>query len=119
MSDEQRLPILKCDCFIQVNVSGEASKFGCDPEKLMNFAKQIKDFKHLRIVGLMTMAPYEAEKTHVRQIFRDLRGLRDKLNEQRIFSNEIKHLSMGMSDDFEIAIEEGATWIRLGTVLVG
>lgn len=74
---------------------------------------------HIRIVGLMTMAPYEAEPESTRPVFHELRRLRDELNREQVLGYEIKHLSMGMSNDFEVAIEEGATWIRLGTVLVG
>jgi hypothetical protein len=107
------------NCFLQVNVSGEESKFGLAPEQLLPFAKRIEPMKHLRIVGLMTMAPFADEPERTRPVFRGLRQLRDELNKQGIFDYEIPHLSMGMSNDFEIAIEEGATWIRLGSVLVG
>jgi pyridoxal phosphate enzyme (YggS family) len=106
-------------CFIQVNVSGEPSKFGLAPEDLFTFAENISALTHLRIVGLMTMAPYEAEPDKIRHIFRGLRNLRDELNKKEIFNYNVPHLSMGMSNDFEIAIEEGATWIRLGSILVG
>lgn len=110
---------MEVQCFIQVNVSGEESKYGLSPDKLFSFANELKAFKHIRIVGLMTMAPYDADEKEVRPIFRGLRQLRDELNQQAIFDYEIEGLSMGMSDDFEIAIEEGATWIRLGSVLAG
>ena len=67
----------------------------------------------------MTMAPYELEAEETRPVFRGLRELRDGLNERNLFPYEVTELSMGMSGDFEVAIEEGATWVRLGTVLVG
>jgi len=67
----------------------------------------------------MTMAPYESKAEETRPVFRGLRQLRDRLNSENVFSYEVKMLSMGMSNDFEVAIEEGATWIRLGSVLVG
>lgn len=106
-------------CFLQVNVSGEESKYGMQPENLYSFAEQIKPLKNIRIVGLMTMAPYEEEPEQTRPVFAGLRKLRDQLNERKILSYEVKELSMGMSNDFEVAIEEGATWVRLGSVLVG
>ncbi|MEI7026762.1 YggS family pyridoxal phosphate-dependent enzyme [Paenibacillus sp. y28] len=106
------------NCFIQVNVSGEESKYGLAPDKLLSFVEEIKTMSALRIVGLMTMAPYEdAEAT--RPVFRGLRELRDRLNRSGMLAYEVPHLSMGMSNDFEIAIEEGATWVRLGSILVG
>lgn len=77
----------------------------------------MKAFPRIQPIGLMTMAPYEAEPEETRPVFRGLRQLRDELNETR--AEPLAHLSMGMSNDFEIAIEEGATWIRLGSILVG
>lgn len=106
-------------CFIQVNVSGEESKYGLQPEELANFAQQLREMPHIRVVGLMTMAPLEFEAEATRPVFRGLRELRDELNRTGRLGYEATHLSMGMSGDFEVAIEEGATWIRLGTVLVG
>ncbi|MBP1992782.1 YggS family pyridoxal phosphate-dependent enzyme [Paenibacillus eucommiae] len=110
---------IQVECFIQLNVSGEDTKYGLPPEQLMDFAKEVQKMKHLHIVGLMTMAPYEMDADATRPVFRGLRELRDKLNESHIFDHEVKGLSMGMSNDFEVAIEEGATWVRLGSVLVG
>ena len=106
-------------CFIQLNVSGEESKHGLPPDGLFAFARQCADLPHVRIVGLMTMAPLDSEGESSRPVFRRLRELRDGLNEAKLLPYQVPHLSMGMSQDFEIAIEEGATWIRLGTVLVG
>lgn len=105
--------------FIQLNVSGEESKHGLDPDKLFEFARSIRALDRIQIVGLMTMAPYESEPEATRPIFRGLRELRDRLNEEGILEQPIHELSMGMSNDFEVAIEEGATWVRLGSVLVG
>lgn len=110
---------IKVQCFVQVNVSGEPSKYGLAPDELFSFAEKMSNLPHLHIVGLMTMAPYEADHDKIRPIFRELRKLRDELNEKDILNYKVPHLSMGMSNDFEIAIEEGATWIRLGSVLVG
>ncbi|NDI33655.1 YggS family pyridoxal phosphate-dependent enzyme [Chengkuizengella sediminis] len=107
------------NCFIQVNVSGEESKYGVSPDELFTFAESLTPYKHLNIIGLMTMAPFEQDKEKTRPVFRELKQLRDRLNEKQIFNYKIRHLSMGMSNDFEIAIEEGATFIRLGSQLVG
>ncbi|MDD9270044.1 YggS family pyridoxal phosphate-dependent enzyme [Paenibacillus sp. GCM10023248] len=110
---------IQVNCLLQVNVSGEESKYGIDPQQFFEFASEVSKLPHIQVTGLMTMAPYEMEAEATRPVFRGLRELRDRLNDQRIFPYEIKELSMGMSGDFEVAIEEGATWIRLGTVLVG
>ena len=106
-------------CFIQVNVSGENSKQGLEPEQLFPFVEQLERFTSIKPIGLMTMAPYEAEPEQTRSVFRALRELRDELQQRAEHPHTITHLSMGMSNDFDVAIEEGATWIRLGTILVG
>jgi len=110
---------IKVPCFIQVNISGEDSKHGLPPEQVRDFLAELRNYPHLQPVGLMTMAPYETEAQATRPIFRALRQLRDELNEQVELEQPLTELSMGMSNDFEVAIEEGATWIRLGTILVG
>jgi pyridoxal phosphate enzyme (YggS family) len=110
---------ISVDCFVQVNVSGEQSKYGLPPDELVPFAEKLAEYPRIRVVGLMTMAPYEAEAEATRPVFRGLRQLRDRLNEAGVLGYSVDHLSMGMSGDFEVAIEEGATWVRLGTVLVG
>jgi pyridoxal phosphate enzyme (YggS family) len=106
-------------CFIQLNISGEDTKYGMSPEELPSFVEQVRELSRIRIVGLMTMAPYEAKPESTRPVFRELRRLRDELNRNQALGYEIPHLSMGMSNDFEVAIEEGATWVRLGSILVG
>lgn len=110
---------IQVKCFIQVNVSGEETKYGLAPGQLLDFAFELRKLEHIHIAGLMTMAPYELEPEATRGVFRELRLLRDNLNEKGIFPYELQHLSMGMSNDFEVAIEEGATWVRLGSILVG
>lgn len=110
---------LSVQCFVQVNVSGEESKQGLSPEQLKPFLQTMAEYPNLDIVGLMTMAPFEYEAEQTRPVFRGLRTLRDELNQAAITKDPIRHLSMGMSNDFEVAIEEGATWIRLGSILVG
>ncbi len=106
-------------CFIQLNVSGEESKHGLDPEGLQQFARELAGMRHIEPIGLMTMAALDGEAEQSRPVFRGLRKLRDELNIQAVLRKPITELSMGMSGDFEVAVEEGATWLRLGTVLVG
>jgi len=105
--------------FIQLNVSGEMSKYGMPPEALIDFAKETLDCPNVRIIGLMTMAPHEEEPERTRPVFRRLRELRDELAAAHIWPEPVNQLSMGMSNDFEIAVEEGATLLRLGSVLIG
>lgn len=105
------------NCFIQVNISGEVTKTGVDPNNLIDFIKKIEGYKNIYIVGLMTMAPFVKDKELTRPIFRKLRELRDQLNDLELIGYPIRDLSMGMSNDFEIAIEEGATFIRIGSIL--
>ncbi|HEX7056146.1 MAG TPA: YggS family pyridoxal phosphate-dependent enzyme [Bacilli bacterium] len=105
-------------CFIQVNVSGEKTKSGLAPDELSAFAKQVGAYEGIRIVGLMTMAPHVADPEDARPVFRGLRRLRDDLNRSGVLPYEANELSMGMSNDYAIAVEEGATWLRLGSVLV-
>lgn len=107
------------NCFIQVNVSGEKSKFGISPSELEDFAMEMANFSSIEIAGLMTMAPIVDKPEEVRPVFRELKRLQLKLQELNHPRLTLPHLSMGMSQDFEIAIEEGATWIRLGSLLVG
>lgn len=106
------------DGLIQVNVSGEETKFGVEPEEVMRICQQAKNFFSLRVVGLMTMAPQGASEDEIRTIFRSLRSLRDDIARE-IDSPHFMELSMGMSEDFGIAVEEGATMIRVGRRLMG
>jgi pyridoxal phosphate enzyme (YggS family) len=106
------------DCLVQVNVSGEESKYGLAPDAFESFMDELVGMPHIRVRGLMTMAPYESDAEHTRAVFRGLRELRDAWNVKHP-EQPLTELSMGMSNDFEVAIEEGATMIRLGTILVG
>ncbi|HEY2494315.1 MAG TPA: YggS family pyridoxal phosphate-dependent enzyme [Paenibacillus sp.] len=110
---------MELQTFVQVNISGEDTKYGLQPDKVADFLREIQDFTHIKVVGLMTMAPFEGNAEETRPVFRGLRELRDDLNRQSLTREPIVGLSMGMSNDFEVAIEEGATWVRLGTILVG
>ncbi|MBP1309880.1 pyridoxal phosphate enzyme (YggS family) [Paenibacillus sp. 1182] len=110
---------LRVKAFVQVNISGEMSKYGLSSEAVVPFLEQIRELEHVDVIGLMTMAPHEEDPEKTRPVFRGLRELRDRLNGQALTREPIVHLSMGMSNDFEVAVEEGATWLRLGSVLVG
>jgi PLP dependent protein len=110
---EPILPVL-----IQVNASGEGSKTGFTPEDVMEGAGRILEMKSLRPLGLMTMAPFTEDEGVVRDSFRILRGVRERL-EAELPSWEGRELSMGMSNDFTLAVEEGSTMVRLGTALFG
>ncbi|MNC01599.1 hypothetical protein D3C75_489530 [compost metagenome] len=105
--------------FLQVNISGEDTKFGLPPEAVPEFLREIAPLDRVKVIGLMTMAPHEEDPELTRPVFRGLRELRDELNLLALTPEPIQELSMGMSNDFEVAIEEGATRVRLGTVLVG
>lgn len=110
----------RLELLVQVNISGEAAKRGCKIEEAAVLTAGILKAKNLRWEGLMTMAPYSEEPEAARPHFRALRELRDKLRRELAVSGETGlHLSMGMSGDFEPAVEEGATMVRIGTAIFG
>ncbi len=102
---------------LEVNVAGEASKFGYRPERLLAELKELNALPRIEIHGLMVVPPWSAEAEKTRPYFRQLREL--KAQAEQILGAPLSHLSMGMSGDFEIAIEEGATMVRIGTELFG
>lgn len=108
---EKTLPVL-----IEVNTSGEISKYGLSPEQVISTLRQISTLPHIKIHGLMTIGPLDKDP---RPAFRLLRELRDKTELENIPEVSMKWLSMGMSDDYEIAIEEGSNMLRLGRVIFG
>lgn len=106
-------------CFVQVNVSGEESKHGLASEEAIDFIKSLEQYSKIKVVGLMTMAPFVEDEEILRNCFRKLRQLRDEVKGLNLSYAPCEFLSMGMSNDYKIAIEEGATHIRVGTALVG
>lgn len=105
---------------IQVNVSGEESKFGVSPQGIHSLISQISNkMENLSIQGLMTMPPYFNDPERTRPYFRALRELRDRIVSSEIRNVTLGELSMGMSNDYEMAIEEGATIVRIGTAIFG
>jgi pyridoxal phosphate enzyme (YggS family) len=101
---------------IEVNLSGEATKFGAEEEKAIELAKKLMSLDHISLEGLMTMPPYFELPEMSRPYYIRLRELKEKMVKEGI---SLKELSMGMSNDFEIAIEEGATFVRIGTAIFG
>ena len=112
LKQARSLPIL-----LEVNVAGESSKFGWNPDRLLTELLQLNALNRLEVHGLMTIAPYAVDPEQVRPIFRRLRELRDRCTD--LLGAPLPVLSMGMSGDLEVAIEEGATLVRVGTALFG
>lgn len=104
---------------IQVNVSGEKSKFGVAPKCLEALLAQVSQWSGVSVQGLMTIPPYDPVPQNSRRYFSALRELRDRMVQVAIDHIGLSELSMGMSNDFEVAIAEGATWVRVGTALFG
>ena len=98
-------------CYLEVNVAGEASKDGVAPEDLPELLREAADRRHIAVAGLMTVAPFVDDPEHVRPVFRELRELAR--------AHGLEGLSMGMTDDYAVAVEEGATVVRLGRVIFG
>lgn len=120
LADEiQKRADKQIDCFVQANVSGEESKQGIALEDVESFIESIKDHDRIRIIGLMTMAPNTSDEHVIRNVFKSLKAMQLKIAEKQYAHAPCTELSMGMSNDYEIAIEEGATYVRIGTALVG
>ena len=102
-----------------MNVSGEESKHGLTADETLEFIKSLEQYSKIKVVGLMTMAPFVDDEEVLRNCFRKLRQVRDEVKELGLSYAPCDFLSMGMSNDYKIAIEEGATHIRVGTALVG
>ena len=110
----RRVPVM-----LQVNASEEAQKHGVAVGAAVHLAEQIDSMPNLQLVGLMTMAPFDAEEKVVRLAFSRTREIFEEMRWHKIGGANLKHLSMGMSNDFELAIAEGATMVRIGTTLFG
>ncbi|MHC2994843.1 MAG: YggS family pyridoxal phosphate-dependent enzyme [Candidatus Atribacteria bacterium] len=104
---------------VEVNVSGEETKYGIRPEEIELFLGEISKFSGIRVMGLMTIAPIVKNKEEVRPYFKKLRELSKKINNENIKNVKMDYLSMGMTDDFEVAIEEGANMVRIGRGVFG
>ena len=107
-------------CLVQVNISKEESKHGLEEGQVVDFIKQVsKDYKNIHIQGLMTMAPFVDDEKEIRKVFSKLKKLSVEISNLNLPNVEMDTLSMGMSHDYKIAIEEGATIIRVGTSIFG
>jgi len=104
---------------IEVNVSGEESKYGLRPEEVIPFLKEISELPNIRVKGLMTMAPLYENPDYSRPHFRKLRELLEEVKTQNIINVKMKYLSMGMTNDFEVAVEEGSNMVRIGRAIFG
>ena len=113
-SGREELPVL-----IQIDLGGEKTKTGIEPRELPELLRALPECQRLRLIGLMTLPPYFEDPDCARPYFKTLRELRDKLRTEGHFGERPGELSMGMSHDFEIAIEEGATMVRVGTAIFG
>lgn len=110
---------ITANILIEVNVAKEESKFGLMPEELDELIDKIKDFNHIQVKGLMTIAPFVENPEDNRTHFRNLKKLLVDINEKNIDNINMHELSMGMTGDYEVAIEEGATFVRVGTGIFG
>lgn len=107
------------DVLIEVNVAGEDTKYGTDPAGAAELAAYIRTLPHVKLRGLMTSAPYVADPEENRPVFRELRQLMIDLNRENDNNDSMDILSMGMSNDFAVAVEEGSTCVRVGTLIFG
>ena len=104
---------------LQVNLAGEESKSGTAPANAQALLLAISQMPHLKVLGLMTMPPWFDEPERVRPYFKELRELRDRLRRLNLVEGDLPELSMGMTGDFEVAVAEGATLVRIGTAIFG
>lgn len=106
------------DCFIEVNVSGEDSKHGLVPEDVVSFIEKMQEYQNINIIGLMTMAPFTSNDDELKSVFSNLKTIQEDVIKQNFEWAPCTELSMGMSNDYPIAISAGATFVRVGTELV-
>jgi pyridoxal phosphate enzyme (YggS family) len=118
--DKQARKISKVqEILIEVNVSGEQSKYGLNPEEVISFLQEVSVLPNIKVEGLMTMAPLYENPEDCRPCFRKLKDLVEEIKAEKIKNVEMTYLSMGMSNDFEVAIEEGSNMVRIGRAIFG
>lgn len=110
---------LVIDTLIQVNISEEVSKYGLNIDEVFPFIERILALDNIRIQGLMTIAPYTKDEREIRNVFRGLYKLREDINNRNYQGVSTKYLSMGMTNDYRIAIEEGSNMVRIGSGIFG
>ncbi len=107
------------DILVQINVADESTKFGIKPDEARNFVRLASSYRNLMVKGVMTVAPKCVNPEEVRWVFREMREIFIDIKKENIDNIDMKYLSMGMSNDFEVAIEEGANMVRIGTAIFG
>lgn len=110
---------LVTDVLVEINIAEEESKFGIKKENLIDFLKSIEKYDNIRIVGLMTVAPFVEDKEEVRWVFKEMKHLFDEVSNMSFKNVDMKYLSMGMTNDYDVAIEEGSNIVRIGTAIFG
>ncbi len=110
---------LIANVLIELNIGEEASKFGINEENVYDFIKEMEQFENIKVLGLMTVAPFCEDPEDVRWVFKKMKNIYEKISTLNLKNTEMKYLSMGMTNDFEIAIEEGSNIIRIGTAIFG
>jgi len=108
----------KTRCLVQINTSGEDSKFGIAKSAAGDFLQQLRDYEHIDVQGFMTIGPFVDDAEQIHKSFRTLSDIRSAM-QMKFPDMQLKHLSMGMSSDYHIALEEGATYIRIGSLVFG
>ncbi|MFA5527863.1 MAG: YggS family pyridoxal phosphate-dependent enzyme [Peptostreptococcales bacterium] len=107
------------DILVQVNIAGEESKFGIHPRDTMGFLEALSEYPHIHVKGLMMVAPFDANPENVRPYFKGMKSLFEDMKSLKYMNITMEYLSMGMTNDYEIAIEEGSNMIRIGTAIFG
>ncbi len=107
------------EVLIELNIGEEESKFGIKNNELIDFIKSVENLEYIKIVGLMTVAPYAENREDVRWVFKEMKNLYDVVSNMSFKNVQMKYLSMGMTNDYDVAIEEGSNVIRIGTAIFG
>lgn len=107
------------DTLIQVNVSEEESKFGLKVDELIPFIEKISNFSNIMVKGLMTIAPFTDDEILLRNVFRKMNDLKEDINKKNYENISLEYMSMGMTNDYKIAVEEGSNMVRIGTGIFG
>ncbi|MEL7647001.1 MAG: YggS family pyridoxal phosphate-dependent enzyme [Sedimentibacter sp.] len=110
---------LTAHILIELNIGQEESKFGIDEDTVYDFVGSLEQFDNIKVLGLMTVAPYSENAEDVRWVFRKMKEIYERISSMNLKNTEMKYLSMGMTNDFEIAIEEGSNMVRIGTAVFG
>lgn len=110
---------MTANILVELNIGEEESKFGIKEQNVYDFFRELEQFENIKALGLMTVAPYSENPENIRWVFKKMREIFEKLSNMNLRNSEMKYLSMGMTNDFEIAIEEGSNIVRIGTAIFG